>query len=201
MSESIFLAEIAKLPLDGKVTLGEIAEQLKSKGLVFLALLAVLPFVQPIPIPGLSTLLGLVILLQGVALLSLRQPLLTRKMRATALPPDKVIAFVHGARKVFPLIGWLVRPRGARWVHHRGTHAVAGLALIFLSAILSLPLPIPSSNFLPAIGIFFICLGLLEDDLLLVCLGVAYALLFAWLLTVAGHVVIAEFQQVEWWPF
>lgn len=201
MSESIFLTEIAKLPRDGKVTLGEVAEQLQSKGLVFLALVAVLPFMQPIPIPGLSTLLGFVILLQGVALMSVGRPLLTKKMRAASLPQEKLDAFIRGARKVFPLIGWLVKPRGSDWVQHRVTHTVAGFALIFLSCILSLPLPIPSSNFLPAIGIFFICLGILEDDLLLVLLGIAYAALFAWLLTVAGHVVIAELSQVEWWPF
>ncbi len=199
MKESLFLKEMEKLHEDGVVTLGEIADKLRGKGLVFLTLVCVLPFMQPIPIPGLSTVLGFVIILQGIGLAFLGRPLLTRGMRELKLPAEKVASFVRGARKVFPWIGWLIRPRAAAWVQHRVTHVIAGLVLIFLSLFLSLPLPLPSSNFLPAIGIFFICLGLLEDDFLLVTLGITYAALFAWLLSIAGSVLWVELVDSSWW--
>ncbi len=199
MKDSVFLKEMEGLLSDKVVTLGEIAEKLKSKGLVFLTLVCVLPFMQPIPIPGLSTVLGFVIILQGIGLAFLGKPLLTEKMRSIELSHERVDTFVRGAKKVFPWIGWLVRARGSEWVHHKVTHLIAGLTLIFLSLFLSLPLPLPSSNFLPAIGIFFICLGLLEDDLLLVFMGVMYAVLFAWLINIAGHVLWAEMMDSSWW--
>jgi hypothetical protein len=199
LKQSIFLQEMEKLLEDGTVTLGEIAEKLRSKGMVFLTLVCVLPFMQPIPIPGLSTVLGFVIILQGIGLAVTGRPLLTKRMRSISLPAEKVATFVRGAHKVFPWIGWLVRPRGQAWVHHRGTHFVAGVVLIFLSLFLSLPLPIPSSNLLPAIGIFFICLGLLEDDFLLVVLGVGYAVLFGWLISISFHLLRAELAESTWW--
>ena len=199
MKQSIFLQEMEKLLEDGNVTLGEIATKLRKKGLVFLALVCVIPFMQPIPIPGLSTVLGFVIILQGIGLAFLGQPLMTQSMRDIILPAEKVATFVRGARKVFPWIGWLVKSRGQDWVRHRLTHFIAGLTLIFLSLFLSLPLPIPSSNFLPAIGIFFICLGLLEDDFLLVVLGVSYAILFGWLLSISFHLLRAELSESSWW--
>lgn len=199
MKQSIFLQEMEKLLEDGNVTLGEIATKLRKKGLVFLALVCVIPFMQPIPIPGLSTVLGFVIILQGIGLAFLGQPLMTQSMRDVNLSAEKVATFVRGARKVFPWIGWLVKGRGQEWVRHRVTHFIAGLTLVFLSLFLSLPLPIPSSNFLPAIGIFFICLGLLEDDFLLVVLGVCYAVLFGWLLSISLHILRAELAESSWW--
>jgi hypothetical protein len=199
MKQSLFLSEMEKLLEDGSVTLGEIATKLRGKGLVFLSLICVLPFMQPIPIPGLSTLLGFVILLQGIGLALAGRPFLTQKMKDIQLPADRVASFVRGAKKVFPWVGWMVRVRGQEWVRHRGTQIVAGFTLTLLSLFLSLPLPLPSSNFLPAIGIFLICLGILEDDFLLVVLGVTYAIFFGWLLSVSFHLLWAELSNSSWW--
>lgn len=199
MKQSIFLTEMRKLLTDNTVTLGEIATELKSKGLVFVALVCVLPFMQPIPIPGLSSILGFVILLQGIGLVIADRPILTKKMSAQELSPDKVRTFVTIAEKIFPYIGWLVRPRSASLSHHRLTHFFCGISLVFLATFLSLPLPIPSSNFLPAIGIFFICLGLLEDDFLLILIGIFYSLLFAWMLSYFSHLIAMEIGTSHWW--
>ncbi|MBY0518108.1 MAG: exopolysaccharide biosynthesis protein [Bacteriovoracaceae bacterium] len=197
--ESRFLSEMNHLLEDGVITLGEIADKLKGKGLVFLSLVCVLPFMQPIPIPGLSTVLGFVIILQGIGLAVSGKPLLTKKMREIELSPEKVATFVRGAKKIFPWIGWLVKVRGEEFLQHKILKILAGLSLVFLAAFLSLPLPLPSSNFLPAIGIFFICLGMLEDDFLLVTLGVSYAILFAWLLSITGNLLWSEMINSAWW--
>lgn len=188
-----------RLLTDNTVTLGEIAIELKSKGLVFVALVCVLPFMQPIPIPGLSSVLGFVIFLQGLGLMIADKPILTKKMSALELPPEKVKKFVNVAEKIFPYIGWLVRPRATYLAHHRLTHFFSGTSLVFLAAFLSLPLPIPSSNLLPAIGIFFICLGLLEDDFLLVLIGIFYSILFAWMLSYFSHLIAIEVGESSWW--
>lgn len=199
MKQSRFLTDMRGLLSDNHITLGEIAQGLRTKGLVFLALVSVLPFMQPIPIPGLSTVLGFVILLQGVGLMVSDRPILTERMREFSLSPAKVSSFVSAAEKVFPYIGWLVRPRGQQFAGHRATRFIAGLCIVFLATFLSLPLPIPSSNFLPAIGIFFICLGILEEDLLLVALGVAYTALFVWMLSYFAHFIAAELSGSDWW--
>ncbi len=198
MRRSVFLDELAGLAQDGRVTLGEIAERLRGKGLVFLALVAVLPFLQPIPLPGISTLLGMVIALQGVALMTTNRPLLTRNLRDRELPLEKLDSFIRGAQRVFRWVGWMVAPRGASLVHHRAVHALAGAGMVFLSLVLALPLPIPASNFVPALGIFFLCLGLLEDDLLLIILGLGYTGVFGWMLALGSGLLWEGITQGGW---
>ena len=199
MKKSLFLTEIDKLRDDGIVTLGEIADKLKDKGLVFLSLLCVLPFMQPIPIPGLSTVLGMVILLQGIGLVLTGKPLLTQRMKEVQLAPEKVATFIKAAEKIFPWIGWMVKSRGQEWLKYRAVKILSGLTLVALSLFLSLPLPLPTSNFIPAIGIFLICLGLLEEDLLLVFLGGVYSLIFGWVLSFSFGMLWQEVTHSAWW--
>lgn len=199
MKQSLFITEMHHLLTRAPLSFLDLAQGLRSKGPVFLALVAVLPFMQPIPIPGLSSLLGLIILLQGVSLVVGGKLILTQRMRETVLSTERIQSFVRVAEKVFPYVGWMVTPRGAEAVRNRLTQASAGLALIFLAGFLSLPLPIPLSNFLPAVGIFFLCLGLLEDDILLVGLGLVYTLVFGWMLFVLTDFLTAETMQSEWW--
>ncbi|MFP5459803.1 MAG: exopolysaccharide biosynthesis protein [Bacteriovoracia bacterium] len=199
MKESLFIHEMDRLRDDGIVTLGEMADKLRNKGLVFVSLLCILPFMQPIPIPGLSSVLGFVILLQGVGLVLSGKPLLTKRMRHIEFPVAKMETFIRGARKVYPWIGWMIKPRGQALTKHRAVEVVAGVVLVGLALFLSLPLPLPSSNFIPAIGIFFICLGLLEEDLLLVLLGISYALIFGWVLSFSFHLLWDELSNSSWW--
>ncbi len=200
MKESLFLREVAGLADDHDVSLGEVADKLEGKGMVFLALVCVLPFMQPIPLPGVSTLLGLVILLQGVGLMVARRPLLTKRMRELRLPPERVLQFVKGARKVYPWFGWMIRPRGRRLLKGRPVRVLAGLYLVLLAAFLSLPLPLPASNFIPALGIFLICLGLLEEDILILAIGALYATAFGQVLFFTFHLLWAELTESSWWP-
>jgi hypothetical protein len=199
MKESLFLNEMDKLHEDGVVTLGEISDKLRDKGPMLLSLICVLPFMQPIPIPGLSTVLGFVILLQGVGLVISGKPLLTQRMKDVQLSPEKVATFVKVARKIFPWIGWMVKPRGRHFVKHRVNQIICGFVLSGLALFLSLPLPLPSSNFIPAIGIFLICLGLLEEDFLLVMLGILYSAIFTWILSFSFHMLWEEVSNSSWW--
>jgi len=201
MKASLFLQMMEQLPRDRAVTLGEIADTMGGKGVVFLALVAVLPFLQPVPLPGLSSVLGLVIMLQGLALVRQGRPMLTARMRRYTIPANKMVLFEKAAQRVFPLVGWMVRPRGAWVQRHRATQVVAGLALTVLALLLSLPLPIPTSNLLPAVGIFCICLGLMEEDTLMLGLGLGYAALFVAMVGLASNFLWVELDAAGWWPF
>jgi hypothetical protein len=193
--ESLFLTQLNSLLDDQKVTLGEIAEKLKSKGLIFLTLFCVLPFMQPIPIPGLSSLLGFIIAMQGLGLMISGKPLLTKKMADKEISFEMMQKFVHYGHKMFPWISWLFSSHVSQAVHTKPMKLLCGFLIIGLAGFLSLPLPIPGSNFLPAIGIFFISLGLLEDDLLVVWIGILYAVLFGWLLSLSYHLIASELSQ------
>lgn len=193
--ESIFLKEVTALLDDKEVTLGEIADKLQSKGLVFLSLMAVIPFMQPIPIPGVSTLLGFVIALQGLALMFINKPLLTKKMRSQPLRIETVQSFLKISHKIYPWMSWILTGTGKDITHFKVLRVICGFTLFLLSLFLSLPLPIPGSNFLPALGIFCICLGLLEEDLLLIVIGNLYAFFFGWLISLSFELIIEQMGQ------
>ncbi len=194
--ESVFLKEVQGLVEDRQVTLGEIADKLKSKGLIFLSLISVLPFLQPIPLPGISTLLGFVIALQGIGLIFFNKPILTKRMRSQSLSPEMVDKFIGVSQKIYPWLSWMITGTGKALTHSRLARILCGINLFGLAVFLSLPLPIIGSNFLPAIGIFCTSLGLLEEDFILVIAGNCYGILFAWLISLSLELVL---EQMSHW--
>jgi hypothetical protein len=197
MSERLInaLDEVKHLP---EITLGSIVERLGDESLLIVSLIAILPFMQPIPIPGVSTLLGLVVFLQGCGLIFDGRPLLTKGMRNIKLTHHKM-EMIHKAAVKFDKFTSKLSLYKHPAIRSRGIHIVSGITIMFAAAFLSLPLPIPFSNFIPAICIFFICAGLLECDLMLVLFGHGIAAIIVWMI-VASSKLIGE-NLSTWWPF
>lgn len=162
------------------ITLERIVDRAEEEALLILCLVSILPFMQPIPIPGLSSILGLIILLQGIGLTFKGKPLLTKKMRELSLTHEKFEIILKAAKK-FTHITAKISMFKHPLVSSRFSQIICGMAIIFSAAFLSLPLPIPLSNFIPALSIFLICVGLLEDDLMLVILGLGITIAVIWM--------------------
>ncbi|HXH76803.1 MAG TPA: exopolysaccharide biosynthesis protein [Bacteriovoracaceae bacterium] len=169
MSERLNLAmdQVKGLPV---ITLGHIVDRIEGEAILILCLVSILPFMQPIPIPGLSSVLGFIVLLQGIGLLFWGKPLLTRKLKAMVIPHDK-FEKIHKASLKFSKFTSKISTFKSPLVSSRPSHILCGLSIIISAAFLSLPLPIPFSNLIPAMSIFLICLGLLEEDIVLLIMG------------------------------
>ena len=146
------------------VTLREVLALLHGRGYVLLVMLLALPFCTPIPLPGLSTPLGLIITIIGGRLAFGAKPWLPARLLDTRLSPEvfaKVFAFT---RKIILGFERLLRPR-LLWVtgspRLEQLHAVP---IVICALMLLLPLPVPFSNIIPAWGIMLIAGGLLERD-------------------------------------
>jgi hypothetical protein len=170
------------------VTLREVLGLLHGRGYVLLTMLLALPFCTPVPLPGVSTPFGLVIVIIGVRLAFGAKPWLPARLLDTRLPPTlfaKVFAFT---RKIILGFERLLRPR-MLWVtsspRREQLHAVP---IVICAAMLLLPLPIPFSNVVPAWGIMLVAGGLLERDGLFIIAGYV-----ASLVTVAFFTAIAIF--------
>lgn len=146
------------------VTLREVMGLLHGRGYVLLVMLLALPFCGPIPLPGLSTPFGLVIVLIGVRLALGEKPWLPARLLDTRLPPELFAKVFAVTQKILTWFERLLRPR-LLWVtaSHRmeQLHAVS---IVICAAMLLLPLPIPFSNVVPAWGILLLAGGLLERD-------------------------------------
>ncbi len=185
------LEDVRSLP---EITLGKIVDHVEGEALLILCLISILPFMQPIPIPGLSSILGLIILLQGVGLMIWQKPLLTPKMKNVVISHDRFETIYLAALKFTTLTSKLSMFKHPL-TKSRPSHIICGLAIVISSAFLSLPLPIPLSNFIPALSIFLICVGLLEEDLLLIIMGNGITLTIVWMILFSYHIIKEQFQN------
>lgn len=123
------------------------------------------PFLQPVPLPGLSTPLGLLLaflgFLQIIGRGHLYLPARIRNHRVESETIQKILAF---AEKIIISLGKLPNcriPERVRLLRHP---RVLGVHVLFMAFLLALPLPIPLSNTIPAWGIVFCSLTLIEGN-------------------------------------
>jgi hypothetical protein len=177
------------------ITFGHIVDHIEGEATLILSLISIVPFMQPIPIPGLSTILGLIVLLQGIGLLFFGRPILTKKLRETQISRDKFEKIYAAAVKFSKFTGktssFKTPIAGTRF-----SHMMCGISIILSSAFLSLPLPIPFSNLIPAMSIFLICLGLLEEDILLLIMGHGITGGIIWISFYSYHLIL---EQLKIW--
>ena len=181
------LATVASVCADPQgFTLDELFQRLGSRTWHLLLIVLPLPFITPIPLPGLSMPFGIAIAAIGVGLLLRRTPVLpvwVGRLRCPAGLFARVL--VSTARQVSRLesctrqrLGWLVEPT---W-----TRMVVGPLIIVSGLLLAQPLPIPLSHALPAITIILTGVGLVQRDGLVLMIGhLAFAATLAFFAVIA----------------
>lgn len=179
------LEDVRDLP---QITLGKIVEHVEGEALLILCLVSILPFLQPIPIPGLSSILGLIVLLQGLGLMLWSKPLLTKKMRTLIITHER-FETIYKAAKKFSSFTSKISAFKHPMTNTRVSHILCGIAIVLSAAFLSLPLPIPFSNLIPALSIFLICIGLLEEDLVLILIGMGITATVLWMAMFSFHII------------
>lgn len=178
---SVTLRGIERRAADGPVTFGELLAICGPQGHGFLAIFLVLPFLQPIPLPGISSAIGLLLAIIGVFVALRRPPWVPRRLAAVTVQPEALLRTCASLEKLLARLESVIKPRGqrlfaARWFRVTNGTVWAAHALLF-----SLPLPIPFSNALPALVILLMALGILEEDFYVIVaayVGAAANLLF-----------------------
>jgi hypothetical protein len=155
--------------VDGPLTLGELSSRLGEDGFALLVVFLCLPFLQPVPLAGLSTAVGLYLAFAGVQHAGGRGvPWLPAWLAAKKLEERHVQGLLGLAERFFTLVEKVARPRFPALARR---HDLIGFVIAGLAALLCLPLPIPFSNMLCAVGMVLLALGHLEDDGLLAAGG------------------------------
>lgn len=164
------------MPAGESVTLGSLVRALEGRSHALLILVLVVPFLQPIPLPGISTIFGLAIAAIGMQMALGRPPWLPARLREQRISRELLGRIGRIGRALFQRFERFIKPRGRFFHAHPGMRRTTGAAILGAGLLLSLPLPIPVSNFLPALSIALLSLGSLEEDGLVVVLGfVAFA--------------------------
>ncbi len=145
------------------VTLEEILALSGERTFGFLFVLLSLPSAIPLPATVISTPLGFVMALLSLQLLKgSEQPWLPEKWRKKGFSRDQVKKFIKVGLPWLKRIEAISRPRLTVVCTSRIGRLVIGLAMLIMSV--SMMFPIPFTNTLPAISIFIMGFGLLDDD-------------------------------------
>ena len=149
--------------LGDHLTVGQLVDDLHKRGHMVVSLIFAAPFLLPIPMPGLSTVFGAVILLAAIQMTLGQDPWLPQKWRRHTVPITIVEKTLSLLAKVLRRIEFIFKPRLLGLASGRYANQFNGVALIILAVLLALPMP-PGFNAPPAMAIILLAIGVLEQD-------------------------------------
>jgi len=175
------------------VTLGEMMDRLHGRGFMLFLILLSVPFCQPIPLPGLSVLFGLVIAFIGLRVTLRQQPWLPERAR-------RIVVSGKTTEKLIAAAAWLIkwiekwsRPRAIEHFEGKWVHSLYGLVVLVSG--LFLVLPPPFFNFLPGVTVLLCAVAMMEDDDKIGLLGLAA---FGFTLVVFGAIFFGGASLIKW---
>ncbi len=185
------LEEILELAKESKeIKVRQIFSKLKGKGAALLLILFSLPLCIPIPLPGISTILGILVAFLGLRIAFGRKLWWPKWILNKQIESRKISRIVHKTMKVMKKIDHLFCPRLTPLVKNPFFHCFNGVLVFLFSLILAIPIPIPLTNLFAALPILFIGLGLLYNDG--VCILISYLLMLVAAAFFLGLVVLEE---------
>jgi hypothetical protein len=150
-------------PAADQVTLADVLALAGERTFGFLFVLLALPSALPVPAAGYSVPFGVVMLLLAVQLIvGKKTPWLPSRVLKHRFPLEQVQGLVKAGIPWMQRIEQFSKPRLTPVCTSRTGQAVIGVAIALMA--ISMMIPIPGTNTLPAMGIFVTGFGLLDDD-------------------------------------
>jgi hypothetical protein len=155
---------------EGRLTLGDALDSLDEAGYAFIALILVLPFMQPIPTGPLSVIGGMTFAALGWQLMRGHEsPVLPQRMRAVEMSENTWRLLVKLCLKILGFCRKFTRPRQTQMVRGRQGQKIGGAILLAGGLLMAIPFGVlPFNNTLPGLAILFYGIGELEGDGLMV---------------------------------
>ncbi|PMB54133.1 hypothetical protein CEN39_00785 [Fischerella thermalis CCMEE 5201] len=146
-----------------QVKLADILLLAKERVFGFLLVILSLPSALPIPAPGYSVPFGILIFILAIQLLAgSKTPWLPQKMVNHPIKLETVQGVLQKGIPWLRRIEAIARPRLVYICVTLPGRVIIGSAIALMA--ISMMIPIPGTNTLPAMGIFVTSFGLLEDD-------------------------------------
>lgn len=163
---------------DEPLTMNRLLNRTEGRGVYLLIILICLPFLQPLPLLGLSTPMGLIMMTLALRQAFGKPPRLPSRLGDRPLPESFKERILVGSVKVLQRMERWVRPRKDRWLSSRLSILINCGLVAVLAFLLCLPLPpiLPFTNTVPAIAMVLLSLSLMEEDGVLIWFGYAAVL-------------------------
>ena len=158
-----------------RVELGTISQLMGSRSIGALLLFFALPMVLPIPMPGISIVFGIPLIVISVQLLfGHRHAWLPARLARRSIARIDLSVYIQKALPTLHRIESVLRPRIEGLTGNKAMRLV-GSACLILALIITLP--IPFGHLVPGLAISAMALGLIERDGLIVGAGLFIALI------------------------
>jgi hypothetical protein len=191
------LDQIEEISKDKNPKLRELIHIFGNDGHYLVIFFLILPFLQPIPMLGLSTPFGLMIAIVGAFAYLRKPPVIPARWAEKTVSGKTVLQIAEGSERIFEKLSWLIHPR-YKFMFREPFRTVSVILIIINSVLLALPLPIPFSNTIPAWMILLHALGQLEDDGALIILSYMVSI-FCWIFFAAIYFGVAGgINYIKW---
>jgi hypothetical protein len=176
---SDLLEEYANSYTGEAVAISDLVHLLGPRSIGALLLVFALPIALPVPMPGISFVFGIPLLLLSAQLaLNFQHIWLPKFISEKSIPADRFRKIIGYAIPILRRMEKLVRPRFT-YLARDWVKIPVGIICILLSLVVALP--IPFGNVLPCLAISFFALGLIQQD--------GLAVTFALTLTISAIVI------------
>jgi hypothetical protein len=151
------------LEMEGRVTIQKVLSKTSYKSFGLLLVVFSIPSALPVPAPGYSIPFGVILLLIGVQIfLSRPYPWFPMKILEKEFKLGDDPKFVKAMVKFLRFFEKFLKPRLGQVYNYKFSYAIIGAAISLCA--LSMMIPIPLTNTIPALGVLMIGLGMLEED-------------------------------------
>jgi hypothetical protein len=193
MKLSQILSQLLVEYTDKPLPLSVLLKQVGNSGFGTIAGILTMPMLIPIPIPlaGFSALVGSGIIFVGCQLaLGYQKPDLPQRMMRIELSPAASQKLLKNINRLLQPLERMSRHRFSKFSNSWWGCRITGVCLAWDALLMSLPLPIPLTNLVPAYTILFLAIGLLEFDGLFILIGYG--------MTVATTIFFASIAGTIW---
>lgn len=188
---SVRLTEILGEHERESLSLNELLAETEGRGIYLVMILLNLPFLTPIPVPGLSPVLGSVLLFIGLQIVGRRRPKLPNFLGERRLPAPKMRKILAASIRLLRFLERWVKPRKSDWMTCRTSCILHGSVLSLMAVMLLLPIPpvVPASNMLPGYSIILVAASMMEEDGVMIFAGYLVAAITVVYFTFAASMI------------
>ena len=188
------LSHLGKKPKTGQTQISELLEDFHENGIALAMIFFALPVAIPLPYPpGFTTVMGTpLIILAFQMLFGYRKVQLPKKINQYKINNSTLIMI---SNKVVPLIKIIEKYVKPRFNFTKSVYCEQFVGLISLICAISVAIPLPLTNAVPALGITVMVLGLLNRDGLVIGLGLIISIIG---LVIASGAIIASWIGIKY---
>ena len=181
-------AVLATIQPTDQVTLRRLEEIFGDDGAPLVIVLLCLPFLSPIPLPGISTVFGFAIIAFTVRIFKRGRLYLPGFIERATIKGETIHTIGEKSLKIVLRLEKVMKPRAGIVFNKLGRVCIA-MSMLSSALALALPIPpvVPFSNFLPAaaIGLFAVSL-LMRDGFVALAAHLTHLITWAYIASVAG---------------